>query len=262
MLVMMIFLASPLLTGCDFSFYSSTKLATPQISLNEENKSLIWDSVKNATGYDIYCNNQLADSIDAIDSKSMFYELVSLLGDSGEYIFEVVATSDSLYISNSDSSNSITFNYEKNEIVVPSIPNSDIDDAVDLSYTISSDGVLSYIPLEEQCKYVLYLYSNSTGLKSYDIKFNPEIDIPSINLKDAKYVTKNEIYAIRLGYTIDGKTSIVDDLKYYNPQKFGTYTSNIYLFDGYINDFYIETIQELKNVVLPKAYNPQWEKSI
>ena len=260
-LIMSILLASPLLVGCDFSFYTPSKLSAPIISLNEENECLVWDSVKNASGYDIYCNNQLADTIDAVESKTVSYELVALLGDSGEYVFEVVATSDSIYIANSDSSNSITYNYEKNEIVVPDIPDSDVDTETTLTYTVSTDGILSYIPLEQECKYVLYLYSNSTGLKTYDIKIDSNNERTSINLRD-KYITKNEIYAIRLGYTIEGKTALVDDLKFYNPQKFGTYTSNIYLFDGYINDFYIENIQELKNVVYYTFINRMEEYTI
>jgi hypothetical protein len=82
---MMIFLASPIMTGCDFSFYFSEKLQAPEISLNEENKVLLWDSVKNATHYDIYCNEKLADTIEATDTEIVSYELIPLLK---EYWFD------------------------------------------------------------------------------------------------------------------------------------------------------------------------------
>lgn len=252
MLIMLIFFSSPILTGCDFSFSSSSKLATPEISLNEENKCLIWDSIKNATEYDIYCNNKLADTIEAEESLTMLYELVGLLGDSGEYVFEVVAKSDSLYLTNSNSSNSVTFNYSKKEVVVPETPADKIDESTEIKFTVSSDGYVSYLPLSlDNCSYVMYLYSNSTGLKRYNLSTN------IIDLNNGTYMTKKEIYAIRMGYIRDGVSTITSGIQYYNPSNFGTYTSNIYLFDGYINDYYIENIQELKNLIYHTFINKQ-----
>jgi hypothetical protein len=152
------------------------------------------------------------------------YELVPLLNDSGEYVFEVVATSDLLSVSSSDSSNSVTFEYSKNELIIPDAPDIETDTETNIDYTISADGYLTYRPLEEDCKYVLYLYSNSTGLRNFDLKTE------TVNLNNAKYITKKEIYAVRLGYTLDGKTYLVDDLKFYNPQKFGNLS--IYIMNG------------------------------
>ena len=254
MLLMLIFFSCPILTGCDFSFSSSSKLATPEISLNDENKCLIWDSIKNATSYDIYCNNKLADTIEAEDTLTMIYELVGLLGDSGEYVFEVVAKSDSLYLTNSNSSNSVKFNYSKKEIITPETPVDKIDESTEIKYTVSSDGYVSYLPLSlDNCSYVLYLYSNSTGLKCYNLSSN------IIDLNNGSYMTKKEIYAIRMGYIHDGVTTITSGVQYYNPNNYGTYTSNIYLFDGYINDYYIENIQELKNLIYHTFINKQEE---
>lgn len=256
-LLLMIFFASPIITGCDLAFYSSSKLATPKLSINEENKCLMWDSVKNATSYDIYCNDKLAENIDAPETEIVLYELVGLLNESGEYIFEVVAKSDSLYLTNSDSSNSVTFNYSKNVVVTPETPVDEIDKSVEIEYTISSDGHLSYLPLDlDDCTYILYMYSNSTGLKSYNLTSY------SINLKSGYYMTKNEIYAIRMGYVQNGLATITNGIKYYNPNSYGEYTNNIYLFDGYINDYYIENMQELKNLIYHTFINRQEEFNV
>lgn len=252
--LVMLFFASPILTGCDLTFYSSSKLASPNISLNEENKCLIWDSVKNASSYDIYCNDELADNIEATDTEKVMYELVGLLEESGEYVFEVVAKSDSLYYTNSDSSNSVTFNYSKNAVVTPETPVDEIDNNTEIDYTITTDGRLSYLPLNiDDCTYVLYMYSNSTGLKSFNLTSN------TINLCNGSYMTKKEIYAIRMGYVKDGATTITKTIKYFNPVNYGKYTDNIYLFDGYINDYYIENIQELKNLIYHTFINRQEE---
>ena len=257
MILMLVFFASPILVGCDFTFSTSGKLKSPVLTLNEENKCLIWDNVTNATSYVIYCNDEVADNVEATEQKSIVYELVGLLGDSGTYVFEVVAISDSLYISNSNSSNSVTFEYNKKQVEVPTTPSDTIDDSTEISFTISADGHLSYLPLDtEGCTYYLYMYSNTSGLKTY------QLNTLTIDLNTNNYMTKSEIYAIRMGYKKDGVTTIASPIQYYNPDSYGTYTSKIYLFDGYINDYYVENIQELKNLVYYSFINRQEEYDI
>jgi len=257
LMIMLVFFASPLMVGCDFTFNATGKLKAPELTLNEENKCLVWDNVKNATSYVIYCNNEVVDNVDATEQKTIVYELIGLLEDSGTYVFEVVAISDSLYISNSNSSNSVIYEYNKKPINVPDTPSEEIDTARNISFTVSSEGQLSYIPLDlEDCEYYLYLYSNTTGLKTYPLNSY------TVNLMSNNYITKNEIYAIRLGYVKDGVSTIASQLQYFNPSSYGTYTTNIYLFDGYINDYYIEDIQELKNVVYYSFINRQEEYDI
>lgn len=244
LIIMLVFFASPILVGCEFNFNTTGKLATPHIQLNEENKCLIWDNVTKATGYVIYCNDKVVDNIEATTNPTMVYELVGVLDESGTYVFEVVAVSDSLYLSNSNSSNSVKYDYYKQPIKLPTTPTEDVDSDREIKFTLSSDGMLNYLPLDiEDCTYNLYLYSNTTGLKIYPLVSH------TINLITNNYMTKNEIYAIRMGYSKDGVASLASPIKYFNPSNYGEYTSNIYLFDGNIYDYYIEDIQELKNLV-------------
>lgn len=245
----MILFSGPFLVGCNWTFRSSDKLATPEITLDKDNNTLMWDNVKNATSYDIYCNDSVVDTYNAPESDVVIYELIGVLGESGTYVFEIVATTDSIYISDSDSSNSVTLEYVKKELQIPETPSEEIT-TNEIQFSVSSDGTLNYIPLADpEYKYFVYLYSNNTPLASY------ELTSTTTNLIAKNYITNStDIYAIRMGYQKDGKKVIANGLKFYNPvSKLSSvkdvYKNNIYLFDGYINDYYITSLEELKNVV-------------
>lgn len=247
--LVMILLSSPLLVGCNWTFRSADKLATPEITLDKDNNTLLWHNVKNATAYDIYCNDSVVDTYSAPESDTVIYELIGVLGDSGTYVFEIVATTDSIYISDSDSSNSVTLEYVKKELQIPDTPSEDIT-TNEIQFSISSEGILNYIPLTDtDYTYFVYLYSNNSPLVSY------ELTSTTTNLISKNYITSNtDIYAIRMGYQKDGEKVIANGLKFYNPvSRLSTvqdkYKNNIYLFDGYINDFYITSLDELKNIV-------------
>ena len=91
--------------------------------------------------------------------------------------------------------------------------------------------------------YKIMLYSNSTGVKSYTAQPNQEI-----NLLLKEYDLKKEIYAIRVGAVKDDTLIVASDVYYYNPAPYSyNFTDKIYTFDGYINDFYIESFPELRN---------------
>ena len=138
-LLAIMFMACPIFVGCDFSFSTSTKLKAPVVNINEDSKCLIWISVKDATGYDIYCNNRVADSYEVTedDTDIIVYDLTHILEESGEYEFEVVATTDSLYLNNSDLSNAVSFVYEKKEVILPSTPEEEFDDSQKITFTLS-----------------------------------------------------------------------------------------------------------------------------
>jgi len=241
--LMLIFFISPTLVGCNWNVSSSDKLNAPNITLDADNNCLTWSGIENATGYDVYCNDTLMDSID-LTTQTVVYDLTGILSDSGSYELQVAATSDSVYVTNSERSNKVTYDYVKKQLIIPTTLNSKIDSSSEILFTLSDTGHLTYIPFQtEGYEYILYLYSNSSGLKSYTLS-NKTIDLHS-----GEYLTKNEIYAIRMGYKKDDITTICNNILYYNPDSYGDYTNKIYLFDGYINDYYIESLQELKNLV-------------
>lgn len=241
LIVLMLVSCIPVFTGCEFNLSSGEKLKTPKISLNSNNMCLIWSEIYGADAYDIYCNEQLSDSINSGSNSSIIYDFTSLLSEDGDYSFYIVATTKSIYKVDSDSSAIVTYKYSKKTILAPEIAN--IDDTTNITYTLNN-GKLSYIPLENKnAEYVLYLYSNSTGLKTYPLN-NTYVD-----LTKGDYILKDEIYAVRLGYKLNGITKVASNISYYNPDDTNKYTNNIYLFDGYINDFYIKNIQELNNLI-------------
>lgn len=244
-ILVVLFCSTPIIVGCNFSFSSSNKLKSPYVSLSESSKCLTWDSVENAENYDIYCNEVKVDTIENSNNTTTIYDLTAILDESGEYKFFVVATTSSIYIANSEKSNIVTFNYIKKENITPTTPEGNIDNEQKISFTVSDKGVLSYLPLEniDVQEYYIYLYSNSSGLNSYVANTN------TVNLIENSYLTIDEIYAIRMGYKNDNNTYISSDIVYYNPDDYGVYTDDIYLFDGLINDYYIETLQEAQNLV-------------
>ena len=239
--------AMPLFTGCDFLLSSSSKLKTPVVTISESNKSLTWSKISGAESYEIYCNGALADEIDATKSAKAMYDYSSTLTETGKYSYYVIATTSSIYKQNSEKSNVCETNYTKKILITPDTPEAEFQDEK-INFTIN-DGVISYMPLDiENIDYEVYLYSSSSGLKTYPLSSSV------LNLKQGSYLTKDEIYAVRLGYSYLGadntkKHIIASDIKYYNPDSYSPYTDQIYMFDGYINDYYIESIQELSNIV-------------
>lgn len=249
MFVLLIFCISPVLTGCDFSVSSSKRLSTPQISLSSINKTISWDEIDNATDYQIYMNSQLIDTIETIDDDRIAYDFSGLLTNSGKYSFYVIATTDSLNRGSSYSSNVCEYEYTKQTILSANLNGESLESDDNITFTITGNN-LSYMPLQRSdITYLLYAYSNTTGLNTFEITSNP------VNLSASNIVTKNEVYAIRLAYSyVDGseiKKVISSDIKYYNNIKdsFEGYTDKFYTFDGQINDYYIENQQELNNLV-------------
>lgn len=239
--VIMLFSALPIFTGCDFLFSSSTKLKTPNLNISETNRCLTWNEITSAQNYEIYVNDTLAKTIETENKNTIIYDFTSLLSDSGSYEFYIIATTDNIYKSNSEKSNVCTFNYKKKEIIkTPLIE--DNPSEVNIEYRINNSK-LNYIPDTSlgDVSYFVYAYSVSSGLKSYELT--------SFSTDLSKILTKNEIYAIRLGYISEKNKYITDDIKYYNPVDYPGYTDNIYLFDGQINDYYIDSIQELNNII-------------
>lgn len=228
---------SPVFTGCGVT----TKLTSPVITLFDTDNCIAFQGVAGTTTYDIYCNDKLFETYEnEKESKSILYNFSNALTENGKYEFYVVAVSDSLYLEDSDPSNTVELNYTKTE--TPIAPPISEDKRV-VEFSVSADGVVAYTPLDGVSQYTMYLYSNTTGLNSYSVSSNV------VNLKNTEYSLVHEIYAIRLGYTDDEGSHMSSEIKYYNPDKCSPYTDNIYIFDGLINDYYISSINELNNIM-------------
>lgn len=247
MVVMLLILTSitPVFTACDFvNIYSSTQLKTPVVTMHEESKIITWKEISRAKEYDVYCNGTICEIITVDKDTDLMYDFTGELNIDGTYSFYVIAKSNSTIIDDSEASNIVSYVYKYTPIIQPDTPAGDID--TEYTIPVSINGVtLTYTKIEDSNidNYILYLYSNSSGLVKYDL------DTTQVNLNSMKYALKDEIYAIRIGYKLDDKEIISSDLIYYNPDKYAPYTDNIYMFDGYINDFYVEGLQELKTLV-------------
>ena len=235
----------PVLTGC-FTL-SSSKLDTPELELHAMSLCMTWDKVDNATKYEVYCNDKYIESIKYQGGlKSYLYDFSDLLTEDGEYSFYIIALSSLLVSEDSDSSNVVTYNYSKAKVSSPITIDTSVNtlEGEKIQYNLMGTRVI-YTPLnnENVDQYQLYLFSQSTGLKIYDI------DGTTIELQSTTFSLKSEIYAIAFGVEIDGEQFVCSEISYLNPDSYGEYTSNIYLFDGFINDHYIKSLPELRNII-------------
>ncbi len=254
-------LLCPLMSGCSFSLscFGTLKLSTPEITLHSSSKCLSWSAIDSAKCYQIYCNDVYVEDVNTKDElDSYVYDFSSSLSNTGDYEFYIIAAGNPTFNENSDASNVVTYTY--GEISCP--PSAIYDTVIQtantgvsgISYVVNGTKV-HFIPYANNewvvDSYELYMYSNSTGLNVYPI----ELDTPTsgsgyeVNLLSSEYSLKDEIYAIRLGVVVDDEHYVASDIQYVNPDNYYPYTDDIYIFDGYINDCYIESIEELRNLV-------------
>jgi len=271
LLIILIMSISPTMAGC-FSV-NSLKIDTPEMTLHSESYCVSWNWVKNTKNYEIYCNDEYVETISSdITKQSYIYDFTKLLTEIGEYKFYIVAIANSSFNEDSDKSNEVTYN-------CTAIPESALPEDTTVETTpeqttktvgIAINGTRVDIALMKNYEvdgYELYLYSQSTGLNVYpiDVEANRNSDenySVSIELLSSTYNLQDEIYAVRVGYVEDGQHIVCSDIRYVNPDNYPFFCSDIYLFDGYINDMYLESIQELRNLVYYSFINRDSEVSV
>ncbi len=236
--ILVVSLVTPIFAGCDFDFsFATGGLDTPVLNINETTYTLSWTSIARAKSYTVYCNDEVLES----DIKDRTYNYEDTLTESGVYTFYVKAIPYLSSIPESANSNTVSCVYN----VEPIIWADDITIDRTQNIPIRKNGLrgVSFDRTIENVEYELYLYSAHTGLNVYPV----DAGINTINLN--LYNLRNEIYAVRMGY-IDGEDHYVaSNVIYINPDNSDGFTDNIYLFDGQINDFYIENVMELRNLV-------------
>lgn len=255
-----IMLICPLFSGCSFSLscFSSLKLSTPEISLHSSSKCLSWSAIEGAMTYDVYCDNEFVESVTADKELDSFvYDFSESVQTVKEYEFYIIAIAAASFNEDSDKSNTVKYS----AVTVSAPPAAIYDTAIQTANTtvalipfVINGTKIQFIPYFEDewvvDGYELYMYSNSSGLNVYPIT----LDTPSgqgfeINLLSSQFNLKDEIYAVRLGVVVGDEHLVCSDMEYINPDKHFPYTDDIYIFDGYINDCYIESLDELRNLV-------------
>ena len=113
-LIMALISVFPVLTGCDLG-----PLKSPEIELDELNKSISWKRVADSKTYEIYSNDELSDEVkidtDSDSESLVVYDLTPILNETGVYNFYVIAKTSNKYRSDSEKSNIVTLNYIKKE---------------------------------------------------------------------------------------------------------------------------------------------------
>lgn len=253
-LALVLCMAFPILGGCglfDSAFNCTAEDDEYTLTIYEDSKAFSWQGVKNAKSYNIYCNNKL---VDTVDSDECIYKFGYLLEDAGDYTFRVEARrSSGSYTSMYSVNQTATYH---NDSAVEDIGSSPTfaysDEKVRLIYDSTnriSFRAISGINLSD---YSLALYSNDLGYREYAIsetRYDSSTNKFTVPLIGIRF--KKEISVIRVVAMVDGEKRIVSDYLYYNPDNFTGYTDNdnIYTFDGKIYDHYINTLDELQNLI-------------
>lgn len=242
-----------LVSGCVLSCEKST-LTTPVVTLYDENKCIVFNGVKGAVDYKIICNDEVVDVVEHDYSSSMYlYEFDNILDADGDYEFQVIACPKTTLTNNSIPSNAVKYNHVARDVYYPGTHNTAVETSTD--YTISgtlNGTILTFSPLAiDVDEYEMYLYSNVAELKRCPLdSITPDSTGKySIKLLSSEYGLEDSIYMIRLGYVDGDKHYVASDVFYFNPDSHGTYTSKYFLFDGYINDYYMETLDEFRRLV-------------
>ena len=251
-LILILCLIAPTFVGC-FRLNQETEIAgsqlkAPLIKIYEKSKCISWSEYSYAKGFQIYCDGKMVDSVDA---ESCFYEFGHLLKDVKEYSFTIKALSTYADVNDSKFSNVVKYNnlqvinYNKSTEVA--VGEYEIKNA---GFAGGKTICFEVLPQElGVSEYLIYLKSNSTGLNVYTLN-NGEIKNSNYLFCSLdEYKLLDEIYTIRIGYRLNGSNYVASNMFYYNPDSFNGFTDKIYTFDGFVYDYYIETLSELKTMI-------------
>lgn len=239
---------TPAISGCGLSslLLSCTSSITYDLTFYENSLSFSWRSVDNATGYYIYLNDEVVDAVSADDC---IYSFGHLINDVGNYEFKVEAIKTGMSFTTRPVIQSGTYVKTIASIVRSEYETITIDSDSYIDDIYLSSGVL-YFSGESGVNYALGIYSNTLGYHVESIA--PTINASGeycIGLSAQNYLPSNEISAIRLLEMRGAENYIVSDILYYNPDNYKGFTDKIYLFDGLIYDYYINTLDELQNII-------------
>jgi len=253
-ITIMFILCASFFTGCscNFSFdkMGIGALSTPQIVSHLDYDTITWKTIKNATSYNVYCDGKIIDTIvDKYKEDLLLYEIGKYVNDDKEHSIYITASSDNFFIKESEKSNEIKYK-NNNVVTLQSYLKYNYDIRKNINFKLEGSEI-SYTPVEGIDEYYLFMYSNSSKTQ---VK---KLDGQAISLKSSELELdkKNDITYLRLGYCLDGEYYLISNELYYNPDSYAGYTDNIVLFDGYIYDHYIESLQELNTVVYSNFIN-------
>lgn len=240
-------MACPIFTGCTFS--CSTEPTDYNLVIYPSSKAFSWRAVRNAVSYEIYCNDTL---VDTADTTECIYEFGKHLTTLGDYNFRVKAVTQGLSFTTKGVEQTATYNNtEVLDLDVknsPTIVEGEYKDATTLTI---NNSIVTFDKVDNVDGYMLGIYSNGLGYKEYNLddKISYVNNKYNFHLSSAVFGLRNEIVALRLLVKVGSDKFVASPVKYYNPDNYAGYTDNIYIFDGKIYDHYINTLDELQNII-------------
>ncbi len=133
--------------------------------------------------------------------------------------------------------NALNYNAYK-EFNVINVDNSNLNIVQNLKI---ENNALKWDKNENVETYYICYFSNTTAPTIIESKSN------SLNLESI--TENNEIYCFRVGSLSDSNEYVLSEEVYLNPNNYGDYTSNIFYFNEKLQDYYIESQEELNNIM-------------
>lgn len=253
-------LCASVFSGC--KFFGSSKLATPHVVVNKDNKTLTFDADNSASAYEVYLNEKLVETIDEEGGKTQYevdfsdYLTTDASGEvkPGEYRIQVKAIGDIQY-GNSKMSETISITYGNAVDVlnnnISTLDSEDINYCYNESFAprnvaITGKTITWQAPSIKSSftGYMVSIYSNALGVR------NVEVSETQYSLSDTLDIVSNDVVMVRVSAIQNGKYYVSDET-YYNPMDLderGVYTDTFYIFKGGLYDLFIENLDELKNI--------------
>ena len=246
-LLFLFFLISPFIftaCECDFSFLLPKKpvtITSPVLTCDEEEKVLEWYAVKDATVYDVCLDGEVLQTLNLTTSKGVF-DYSNYVANNTTYTFEIIAKA---------TKNNKTITSTSNKIIINNTPSFLNDNKSKYNFVKSTSPVsvnlsgteLTWGKDDNAIRYIVRTFTNTYGYKEFETTATT-FDFNSANLcRDHEIIA----YSIAAVYDDSSDASIISSMiNYYDPD--GDYYT-IFIFDGYIWDYYINSKDELNAVV-------------
>lgn len=253
-------LCASVFSGC--KFFGSSKLSTPHVVVNKENKTITFDADNSASAYEVYLNERLVETVEEQGGKTQHvvdfsgYLTTDSSGEvkAGEYRIQVKAIGDVQY-GNSKMSETVSIVYGNAVDVLNN--NISIFDSKEINYCYNESFAPRNVAITEKTVswqepanksnltgYLVSIFSNALGVR------NVEVSEMQYSLSDTLDIVSNDVVLIRVSAIQNGKYYVSDEA-YYNPvdkDERGEYTDTFYVFKGGVYDLFIEDLDELKNI--------------
>lgn len=239
---------TPALSGCGLSslLLTCSSSVTYDLTFYDNSLAFSWTPINNATGYYIYLNDEIVDDVSEDDC---IYGFGHLIDGEGDYNFTVEAIKTGLSFTTNPVLQKGTYKHVATKIERGEIATIETDEANYITNAYIQSNVL-YFAGSGDMDYALGIYSNTLGYHEENItpSFGSN-NLYYIGLSTQSFLPRYEISAIRLLACGETQNCVVSDTMYYNPDNYSGFTDKIFMFDGCIYDYYVNTLDELQNII-------------